>query len=82
MARSKSRADFAKENRALRRRIAKLEKALGHSRGPFVAGHSAPHFHRPKCEYAAWIKPRNFVQFETHEEAVDAGKKPCKTCRA
>ena len=40
------------------------------------------HFHRPNCEWAAYIKPPNLIEFNSHQEAVDAGYKPCKTCRS
>lgn len=46
--------------------------------GPFVASRS--HFHRLECEWAERIADP--IEYETHEEAVRAGKKPCKTCRA
>jgi hypothetical protein len=38
------------------------------------------HFHRPNCEWAEYIKPPNLIEFDSHQEAVDAGYKPCKTC--
>ena len=50
--------------------------------GPFVASKLRPHFHRPDCEWATCISARNLIEFSSHAEAVDAGKKPCKTCRA
>ncbi len=50
--------------------------------GPFVASKLRPHFHRPDCEWALCISARNRVEFASHSEAVDAGKRPCKTCRA
>lgn len=39
-------------------------------------------FHRENCEWASYIRDRSLIKFDTHEEAVAAGYKPCKTCRA
>jgi hypothetical protein len=50
--------------------------------GPFVANKLRLHFHRPDCDWALCINARNRLEFATHSEAVDAGKKLCKTCRA
>jgi hypothetical protein len=50
--------------------------------GPFVASKLRPHFHRPDCEWALCISAHNVMEFASHSEAVQAGKKPCKTCRA
>lgn len=51
--------------------------------GPFVASKTRSHFHRPDCKWAAYIlNSRNLVEFSSHAEAVEAGKRPCKTCCA
>jgi chromosome segregation ATPase len=50
--------------------------------GPFVASRIGDHFHRPSCKWAQQIAPSNFIEFSFHEEAVRAGYRPCKTCRA
>lgn len=50
--------------------------------GPFVASPNRPHFHRPDCKWASYIKPWKMLEFSSHAEAVQAGKKPCKTCCA
>lgn len=50
--------------------------------GPFVASKLRQHFHRPDCEWASYINGKNRLEFASHSEAVEAGKKPCKTCRA
>jgi len=34
------------------------------------------------CSQAAYLNPTNMLEFSSHAEAVDVGKKPCKTCRA
>jgi hypothetical protein len=51
--------------------------------GPFVASKMRLTFHRPDCKWAAYIlNSRNLIEFSSHAEAVEAGMKPCKTCRA
>lgn len=50
--------------------------------GPFVASKIRPHFHRPGCKWASYINLSNMLEFSSHAEAVEAGKKPSKTCRA
>jgi hypothetical protein len=48
--------------------------------GPFVASRWRPHFHRLECIWASYINDP--TEYATHEEAVRANKKPCKTCKA
>ncbi len=74
---------MADEIRGLRRRIQELkEKKLDTEPGPFVAGENSRHFHRPDCKWVADINPKYINEFGTHEEAVGASYKPCKTCRS
>lgn len=80
--------ELAAERDSLLDRLAQYEShssnPVGHAaRGPYVASSVRPHFHRPECIYAQpFLNTRRCEIFETHEEAVAAGKKPCKTCRA
>jgi len=37
-------------------------------------------FHRPDCEAAKKIKSENLIRFETRDEALDSGYRPCKKC--
>ena len=55
-----------------------------HEYGPFVASKNRSTFHRPDCDWARYIyqNPSNVIEFSSHAEAVEAGMKPCKTCRA
>ncbi len=39
-------------------------------------------FHRPNCEWAQFIPSWKRVEFSSHAEAVQAGYRPCQTCRA
>lgn len=47
----------------------------------FVASRNSIVFHRPNCPSVARISERNRVTYTTRQEAVAAGKRPCKMCR-
>ena len=40
------------------------------------------HFHRAECVWIEDIPPKKLTGYYSHEEAVEADYKPCKTCRA
>jgi hypothetical protein len=46
----------------------------------FVASKNSNVFHRPDCSWAKRIKPENLVGYNSREEALKAGKRPCKRC--
>ena len=46
----------------------------------FVASKKGKVFHKPECKAAARISADNLVSYATREEAIAAGKKPCKVC--
>jgi hypothetical protein len=46
----------------------------------YVASKNGEVFHRPGCQSAGKILPENLVTYSTREEAIDAGKRPCKRC--
>ena len=76
------RVNLSLENLRLRRRVTKLEDEIRFLTGTFLASAYATHFHRENCKWAAEISPQNLIEFSSHEEAVEAGYKPCKTCRS
>ncbi len=47
----------------------------------YVASRNKEIFHYPRCEWALKILPENVQQFTNREEAIAAGKTPCKVCR-
>lgn len=51
------------------------------SAGPFVASKSSGVFHRPDCRWAQNISGDNRLGYKTREEAVQNGKRPCKSCK-
>jgi len=50
-------------------------------RHPFVASRSSSVFHRPDCRWAQNISDDNRIGYATREEALQAGKRPCKSCK-
>jgi hypothetical protein len=52
-------------------------KAVGYE---FVASNSSTIFHKPECRWAQNISKENLVTYKSREEAIKAGKRPCKTC--
>jgi Metal binding domain of Ada len=45
-----------------------------------VASRSSTVFHRPDCRWAQNISPENRVTYNSRQEAIRDGKKPCKSC--
>ncbi len=48
---------------------------------PFVASKSSGVFHRPDCRWAQNITGDNRLAYKTREEAIQSGKRPCKSCK-
>ena len=46
----------------------------------YVASKSRNVFHKPDCRWAKNISPENLVTYKSKDEAIKAGKRPCKTC--
>ncbi len=46
----------------------------------YVASKNGQVFHKPGCQFAGKILPENLVTYSTREEAIAAGKRPCKRC--
>ncbi|MFC1738830.1 Ada metal-binding domain-containing protein [Planctomycetota bacterium] len=47
----------------------------------FVASKNSKVFHKPDCSSAKRIKPENLETYNSRDEAVKAGKRPCKQCK-
>jgi len=47
----------------------------------YVASKNSRVFHKSTCSSTARIKPANMVTYSTREEAIGAGKRPCKRCK-
>lgn len=46
----------------------------------YVASNSSNVFHKPECRWAGNISQKNLVGYKSKDEAIKAGKRPCKTC--
>jgi len=46
----------------------------------YVASKSSDVFHKPDCRWAKNISEENLVTYKSRDEAIKAGKRPCKTC--
>ena len=46
----------------------------------YLGSKSSKVFHKADCRFARVISWKNVVKFETLEEAINAGRRPCKTC--
>ena len=49
--------------------------------GKFVASSNGKTFHRSDCAWAKGIDPGALMTYKTKEEAIAAGKKPCRICK-
>ena len=47
----------------------------------YIASKNSKVFHKPDCRWAKRIKPANLVGYNSRNEAIEAGKKPCKSCQ-
>ena len=47
----------------------------------YVASKSSTVFHLPGCSSAVRISAGNLVGYKTRDEAINAGKRPCKLCK-
>lgn len=47
----------------------------------YVASINKEPFHRISCRWAQKILPKNAVYYNTREEAVQDGHRPCKVCK-
>jgi len=76
-------AQLEAENAKVRKRAAMLGNELDHLGGGFVASSERHIFHRPTCYWAQFLtNSPNLREYSSHQEAIDAGYKPCKTCCA
>jgi len=57
-------------------KIAKSEKV----EYKYVASKNSKVFHKAGCNSARRIKPENLTGYKSREEAINAGKRPCKRC--
>jgi hypothetical protein len=46
----------------------------------YVSSKNSKVFHKSTCTWAKKIKPENLISYSSRDEAINAGKKPCKSC--
>ncbi len=51
------------------------------ARYKYVSSKNSQVFHSPECRSAKRIKPENLVGYNSRDEAIQAGKRPCKVCK-
>ena len=81
--------DLKAENQRLRQSLAlahqqKSQKPLAGTtpKVTYIASWNRTHFHRPSCVWMEKLTQDKIREFSSHEEAVNAGYRPCKTCCA
>jgi hypothetical protein len=47
----------------------------------YVSSKNSQVFHSPNCRSAKRIKPENLVGYNSRDEVIQAGKRPCKVCK-
>jgi len=47
----------------------------------YVASKNSKVFHKPQCSSARRISPKNLIGYHSRQEAIRAGKRPCKICK-
>ena len=47
----------------------------------YVASVNREPFHKPSCRWAEKISDKNLQTFQTRDEAIKAGHRPCKVCK-
>lgn len=60
---------------------AKSDTSVASPDSHFVGSRHSSIYHRATCPHAKRIKPNNLVSFGGRKVAVDAGRRPCKTCK-
>jgi hypothetical protein len=47
----------------------------------YVASKNSKVFHVPNCRFANQISSKNLVGYKSRDDAINAGKRPCKVCK-
>jgi hypothetical protein len=46
----------------------------------YIASNNSSVFHKPECRWAKNISQNNLVGYKSRDEAIKAGKRPCRSC--
>lgn len=47
----------------------------------YIANARTGIFHRADCQYVAKMNPDNEIEYDSRDDAIDDGYRPCKKCR-
>jgi hypothetical protein len=70
----------AAQNDTAPKKLSEEPRAKSVAEYKYVASKNSQVFHRPDCRSAKRISAENLVFYKTREEAIKAGKRPCKVC--
>jgi len=60
--------------------LSTLVPVTGATKANYIASRLRAPFHYLTCRSARLITPEHAVYFETREQAIEAGHRPCKNC--
>jgi hypothetical protein len=69
------------EIRAVPREIEKSQAKPAEAEYKYVSSEKSKVFHRAACSSVKRIKPKNLVSYNSRNEAIKAGKRPCRRCK-
>jgi hypothetical protein len=58
-----------------------IRSGVAAARYRYISSKNSKVFHSPQCRSAKRIKPENLVGYNSKEEVIQAGKRPCKVCK-
>lgn len=56
-------------------------KSIAIDKQPLVASKSSKVFHKTSCRYAKSMDPLKTIRFTSTQQAMQTGRRPCKTCK-
>lgn len=59
----------------------KEKEAIPKKQMNYVASVKRDPFHKPSCKWAKKISSLNLDEYETRQQAINAGHRPCKVCK-
>lgn len=60
--------------------IKNVETSKQEQQNSYLASKNSKIFHCSKCRFATKISPENLIVFDSYEDAIKSGRKPCETC--
>ena len=69
------------ELRIAQRRSARQLGSQAVAEYKYIASKNSKVFHNPQCRWAQRILPKNLVGYDSRDEVIQIGKRPCKQCK-